>query len=67
MGKDIAKLAVIAVVPVEHDLVRSEPGDEFELTEAQAGPLLAVGAIKLKEAAAEAETAVPATKTTAKK
>jgi hypothetical protein len=62
MPTKLVMLTVIALVPVEHDLVRSEPGDEFELTEAQAAPLLAVNAVKLKEEAAAADApAVPAT------
>lgn len=47
-----ATVTVIAQVTVEHDQVRYGPGqdagDELDVTEAQAAPLLAVGAIKLK-------------------
>jgi hypothetical protein len=63
MAAKLALITVIALVPVEHDLVRSEPGDAFELTEAQAVPLLAVNAVKLKEGAVELDAAViPAAK-----
>lgn len=50
-----AAVTVVALVTVEHDQVRYGPGEdageEFDLTTAQAAPLLAVGAIKLKGAA----------------
>jgi hypothetical protein len=66
MATKLALIAVIALVPVEHDLVRSEPGDAFELTEAQAAPLLAVGAVKLKEEEA-AESGAASTQAAPKK
>lgn len=47
-----ATVTVVALVMVEHDQVKYGPGqdagEEFDLTTAQAAPLLAVGAIKLK-------------------
>lgn len=48
-------VTVIALVAVEHDQVRygpaEEAGEEFDLTMARATPLLAVGAVKLKDTA----------------
>lgn len=46
----------VAVTLVEHDQVKygvgQDAGDALELTDAQATPLLAVGAVTLKEVAA---------------
>lgn len=72
MAKTLLMIAVIALVAVEHDNVKFGPGlpagDEFELSEAQAVPLLEVGAIKLKEVEAPEAPATPAlAKTPAKK
>ncbi len=53
----IVRVTVVAVMPVEHDGVRMEPGDEFELDEAQAAPLLAVNAVAPKVAAEDAPAA----------
>jgi hypothetical protein len=59
MATKLALIAALAMVVVEHDGVKYGPGQDagaqFELTEAQAKPLLDVGAIELVEV--EAETA----------
>jgi hypothetical protein len=53
----LALIAVVALVAIEHDGVKYGPGQDageaFELTEAQAKPLLEVGAIKLVQADAD--------------
>ena len=56
MAKTIAMLLVIALVPIVHDHVRYEPGEELEIKETEAPQLLEVNAIKLKEEAAPADT-----------
>lgn len=61
MAKTIAMVALLAVTVVEHDGVTYQPGDPLEVTEDQAGPLLAVGAATVVETPAE-----DATTTTAK-
>jgi hypothetical protein len=53
MAKNLALIALIALVVVEHDGVKYGPGqdagDKLELPETQAKPLLEVGAVKLDE------------------
>lgn len=55
----LAVLALTALTCIEHDGVKFGPGqdagEDFEATEAQARPLIAVGAAKLKEVAVAAD------------
>jgi hypothetical protein len=73
MEKVLMLIAATALVVVEHDGVKYGPdqnaGADFELTDVQAKPLLAVGAIEIKpldatgvDAAATAATATKAKK-----
>ncbi|QDL55929.1 hypothetical protein [Rhodoferax aquaticus] len=59
MAKNLVLIALIALVAVEHDGVKYGPGqdagDKLELPEAQAKPLLEVGAVKLDEPVAAAD------------
>ena len=59
MTKNPVLLTLIALVTVEHDGVKYGPGqtagDKLELPQAQAQPLLEVGAVKLDEPAAAAD------------
>lgn len=57
MSKTLAKLLVIALVPINYDHAMFAAGDEFEINEAEAPQLLEVNAIKLKEKAVAADTA----------
>ena len=60
MGKNIALLALIAMVNVSHDDVMYKAGQPLELSEKDAKPLLDVGAVKLASEV-EAERAAAAT------
>ena len=57
MPKTLAKLLVIAMVPINYDHVMKNAGDEFEINENEVTQLLEVNAIKLKQEAAAADTA----------
>lgn len=58
MPKTLAKLLVIALVPINYDHAMFAAGDEFEINEAEAPQLLEVNAIKMKEEEAVDDTVI---------
>lgn len=49
MPKTVALIAVIALVPINYDHERYEPGEELEIKESELPQLLEVNAVKRKD------------------